>query len=174
MNHRSRKPPAHLLDLLIAPDVPLSLFDRCSHLWAGLDRAIPEVEVPPEIRIQLGGYLFAEGPAVVDGLAQVMRKHPDRFCDYPAAAVLESGQLRAHGWLVVNRVLQDLADRALRLYILEQSSMTRLALRILRDVQDSARGCFATAADRARAEAAIVPALLLRAWHRRRGGTGWV
>src|SRR5581483_1023857 len=157
-----------LFELLTAPAVSLSLFSRCLDLADRLREAIPALGVSPEERSVLGGYLFSEGPIVVDELARVIDRDPARFAGYPAD--LASGQLRAQGWRVLHLALQELADRALVLYQVEQARTTRQAVRILSDVRDRAARSFAGAEDRARARAAAVPAFFLRAWQRRKRG----
>ncbi len=152
--------------------VARSVFSRCLSLCIAMHNVLP----PPgeedwsELRMGLGGYLFAEGPLVVSEVVSAMREKPHLFAGYPDAAELEEGQDHAQGWWTLHANLQWLADRCLALYQIERALLNRQAIDILGDAKGRAAGRYASKDDRARWSALVRAADLLDRWHRRKAG----
>lgn len=161
-----------LSSVLRAPPVSVGAFQGLLRTLLELDRGIPEPD--PDLESAQGGtitgYLFAEGPIIVDTAARALEEDRDIFAAYPDPRPLREHQDRAYGWQRLHQILQELADRAAAQHRLEQVAATRRALDILRQARDAARAPFATREDRARAGLLELPEALLRAWQRRKGG----
>jgi hypothetical protein len=140
------------------PAVPSHRFGRWLQLIAELDETLPEVQLSEPERETLGGYLLPDGPAIAGLTARAIP---------PECGDLADRQVRACGYLVLQRALLALADRAGQLHLLEQAAATRQAIALLKDAREAARGRFAGPADHARLRALALPAALLRLWHRR-------
>jgi hypothetical protein len=94
--------------------------------------ALPEASLLPGDRQILGGHLLPCGPAVVDLVAEVLRREAALFSDIPiAAADLAARQAEADGWLRLRTVLLGLAQQAADRHLVAQADATRAALMTL-------------------------------------------
>jgi len=163
-----------LTDLLFpfikAPAVALAQMDRWAALLRQLDEALPQPDPLASGDKRITGYLFDEGPTLVEWLIAALREHPELFAGSPDPQVLWLRQRCATGWRALNLVLRGLADRTALLYQVEQAGTNRLALEILRRFREAARGPLATAVDRERAQRLGHAETALASWQRRKGG----